>query len=146
MTSTLHVQGLWRARSSAFAGRAARVRVFRHNDIHSACAGALTGHACARMRGFRHCDNTLRVQGFGGPCCARILTTWFATKERGTYWGMWNIAHNLGGFLAPIVAGTAARMYGWKYGACAWGKDKPALASPRGQSAAPGPSCKCSAY
>lgn len=58
-----------------------------------------------------------RVQGFGGPCCARILTTWFATKERGTYWGMWNIAHNLGGFLAPIVAGTAARMYGWKYGA-----------------------------
>ncbi len=30
---------------------------------------------------------------------------------------MWNIAHNLGGFLAPIVAGTAARMYGWKYGA-----------------------------
>ena len=56
------------------------------------------------------------MQGFGGPCCARILTTWFATKERGTYWGMWNIAHNLGGFLAPIVAGTAARMYGWKYG------------------------------
>ena len=38
------------------------------------------------------------LQGFGGPCCARILTSWFATKERGTYWGMWNIAHNLGGF------------------------------------------------
>lgn len=29
---------------------------------------------------------------------------------------MWNIAHNLGGFLAPIVAGTAAKMYGWKWG------------------------------
>jgi sugar phosphate permease len=28
-------------------------------------------------------------QGVGGPCCARILTTWFASKERGTYWGMW---------------------------------------------------------
>ena len=27
------------------------------------------------------------LQGFGGPCCARILTSWFATKERGTYWG-----------------------------------------------------------
>lgn len=58
----------------------------------------------------------MRVQGFGGPCCARILTSWFATKERGTYWGMWNIAHNLGGFGAPILAGTAARYYGWKWG------------------------------
>ena len=58
----------------------------------------------------------MAVQGFGGPCCARILTSWFATKERGTYWGMWNIAHNLGGFGAPILAGTAARYYGWKWG------------------------------
>lgn len=56
------------------------------------------------------------MQGFGGPCCARILTSWFATKERGTYWGMWNIAHNLGGFGAPLLAGTAARLYGWKWG------------------------------
>ena len=45
-----------------------------------------------------------------------MLTTWFASKERGTYWGLWNIAHNLGGFLAPIVAGTAAGMFGWRYG------------------------------
>jgi sugar phosphate permease len=44
----------------------------------------------------------LYLQGFGGPCCARILTAWFASKERGTYWGMWNIAHNLGGFTAPV--------------------------------------------
>ncbi|GFH06600.1 MFS domain-containing protein [Haematococcus lacustris] len=44
------------------------------------------------------------LQGVGGPCCARILTTWFASKERGTYWGMWNIAHNLGGFAAPLAA------------------------------------------
>ncbi len=47
------------------------------------------------------------LQGFGGPCCARILTAWFATGERGTYWGMWNIAHNLGGFMAPIVCGAS---------------------------------------
>lgn len=26
-------------------------------------------------------------QGVGAPCCARILTSWFAAKERGTYWG-----------------------------------------------------------
>uniref|UniRef100_A0A6U9RBK6 Major facilitator superfamily (MFS) profile domain-containing protein n=1 Tax=Picocystis salinarum TaxID=88271 RepID=A0A6U9RBK6_9CHLO len=56
------------------------------------------------------------LQGFGGPCCARILTSWFATQERGTYWGMWNIAHNLGGFTAPLIAGTAARALGWQWG------------------------------
>jgi sugar phosphate permease len=58
------------------------------------------------------------LQGLGAPGCARILTSWFAAKERGTYWGMWNIAHNMGGFLAPLLAGTAAKMYGWQWGAC----------------------------
>jgi len=69
------------------------------------------------------------LQGFGAPSCAKILTSWFAAQERGTYWvrikilisillkfllqGMWNIAHNLGGFAAPILAGTAARTFGW---------------------------------
>ena len=56
------------------------------------------------------------LQGIGGPCCARILTTWFASKERGTYWGMWNVAHNLGGFAAPLIAGSAASRYGWSWG------------------------------
>ena len=56
------------------------------------------------------------LQGVGGPCCARILTSWFATEERGTYWGMWNIAHNLGGFMAPLLAGSAAASLGWKWG------------------------------
>lgn len=56
------------------------------------------------------------LQGFGAPSCAKILTSWFATKERGTYWGMWNIAHNLGGFAAPILAGSAARTFGWNWG------------------------------
>lgn len=56
------------------------------------------------------------LQGFGAPSCAKILTSWFAAKERGTYWGMWNIAHNLGGFAAPILAGTAARTFGWSWG------------------------------
>lgn len=56
------------------------------------------------------------LQGWGAPACAKILTAWFATGERGTYWGMWNIAHNLGGFSAPILAGTAARTFGWQWG------------------------------
>jgi sugar phosphate permease len=49
------------------------------------------------------------LQGVGAPTCATILTRWFASKERGTYWGMWNIAHNLGGFLAPIIVGEWRR-------------------------------------
>lgn len=34
-----------------------------------------------------------------------LLTRWFAARERGTYWGLWNISTNLGGFLSPIVVG-----------------------------------------
>ncbi|CAD7694789.1 unnamed protein product [Ostreobium quekettii] len=56
------------------------------------------------------------LQGLGGPCCARVLTNWWASGERGTYWGMWNIAHNVGGFLAPIIVGTVATKFGWRWG------------------------------
>merc|ERR1719379_2876798 len=46
------------------------------------------------------------LQGFGSPCCAKMITSWFATKERGTFWGLWNVAHNLGATSAPVIAGT----------------------------------------
>ena len=55
-------------------------------------------------------------QGIGGPTCASVLTKWFAAGERGTYWGMWNIAHNLGGFAAPVIVGYVAKEYGWRWG------------------------------
>jgi hypothetical protein len=29
---------------------------------------------------------------------------------------MWNIAHNLGGFLAPIIVGGCAKAFGWRWG------------------------------
>lgn len=72
------------------------------------------GHSLAWFVFFWGLNGTL--QGVGGPCCARILTTWFAGKERGTYWGMWNIAHNLGGFAAPLIAGGFAKSMGWQWG------------------------------
>ncbi|GBF99809.1 hypothetical protein Rsub_12562 [Raphidocelis subcapitata] len=56
------------------------------------------------------------LQGVGAPSCASILTRWWASKERGTYWGMWNIAHNLGGFLAPVIVGGCAKAFGWRWG------------------------------
>jgi sugar phosphate permease len=66
------------------------------------------------------CINGL-VQGCGAPSCAKILTAWFAGKERGTYWGLWNLSHNLGGFTAPLLAGTAAKSFGWRAGFAAPG-------------------------
>ncbi|CAL8460878.1 g409 [Coccomyxa elongata] len=56
------------------------------------------------------------LQGLGAPACARILTLWYPDKERGTFWGFWTASNNIGGFAAPILAGTAATMYGWRYG------------------------------
>ena len=48
------------------------------------------------------------MQGIGAPTCASVLTRWFATAERGTYWGLWSISHNVGGFVAPILIGKHA--------------------------------------
>lgn len=56
------------------------------------------------------------LQGMGAPACARILTAWFPTKERGTWWGFWTASNNIGGFCAPLVAGGAANAMGWRWG------------------------------
>ena len=57
-----------------------------------------------------------RPQGLGSPACARILTSWYPDRERGTFWGFWTASNNIGGFLAPIIAGNAAAHYGWRCG------------------------------
>jgi sugar phosphate permease len=70
---------------------------------------------------------------------------------------MWNIAHNLGGFAAPLIAGGFAKTMGWKWGMWAPGiiglvvgsivligcKDKPEdLGFPPVEPAAPKPTEK----
>lgn len=35
------------------------------------------------------------LQGASAPACAMLLTAWFAPKERGTYWGLWNSGQQL---------------------------------------------------
>lgn len=55
------------------------------------------------------------LQGLGAPACARLLTSWYPDRLRGTFWGFWTASNNVGGFAAPILAGTAARHYGWRY-------------------------------
>ncbi len=43
------------------------------------------------------------VQGMGWPACGRTLSHWFSQKERGTVVSLWNVAHNVGGALMPIL-------------------------------------------
>ncbi|MBM3464403.1 MAG: MFS transporter [Armatimonadetes bacterium] len=53
-------------------------------------------------------------QGMGFPPCARILANWFAPRERGTYWGIWNTSHQIGGAVILALAGVIAVNYGWR--------------------------------
>jgi OPA family glycerol-3-phosphate transporter-like MFS transporter len=39
------------------------------------------------------------VQGMGWPACGRVVAHWYSIRERGTAMSVWNLAHNVGGFL-----------------------------------------------
>jgi MFS transporter, OPA family, sugar phosphate sensor protein UhpC len=54
-------------------------------------------------------------QGTGWPPCARLLTHWYSRNERGTWWGIWNTSHNVGGFLIPYFAAACMAWMGWRY-------------------------------
>ncbi|PWU15712.1 MAG: MFS transporter family glucose-6-phosphate receptor UhpC [Chlamydiae bacterium] len=54
-------------------------------------------------------------QGWGWPPCARLLTHWYSQKERGTWWGLWNTSHSVGGALIPLIAAFCAQKWGWRY-------------------------------
>lgn len=53
-------------------------------------------------------------QGFGWPPCARLLSYWYSTKSRGTWWSIWSTSHNIGGGLIPIIVTTCAYYAGWR--------------------------------
>jgi MFS transporter, OPA family, sugar phosphate sensor protein UhpC len=54
-------------------------------------------------------------QGWGWPPCARLLTHWYSQKERGTWWGIWNSSHSVGGAVIPLIAAFCAQAWGWRY-------------------------------
>ena len=56
------------------------------------------------------------LQGLGAPACAKLLTQWYSSSERGTAWSIWTASNNVGGFAVPWIAGTAAGMMGWRWG------------------------------
>lgn len=55
------------------------------------------------------------MQGMGWPPCGRSLGHWFSENERGTKFAIWNIAHNVGGGIAGIVAAESLNFFGWRY-------------------------------
>ena len=40
----------------------------------------------------------------GWPPSGRTMVYWFSIKERGTKMSIWNVAHNIGGALMPLLA------------------------------------------
>ncbi len=54
------------------------------------------------------------IQGMGWPPCGRSIGHWFGLKERGSVFAIWNVAHNIGGGIAGILAAYAASQYGWQ--------------------------------
>ena len=43
-------------------------------------------------------------QGMGWPPSGRTMVYWFSITERGTKMSIWNVAHNVGGALMPVLA------------------------------------------
>lgn len=53
-------------------------------------------------------------QGFGWPPCARLLTHWYSRSERGSWWSSWNISHNIGGAIIPLLTAFCVTHWGWR--------------------------------
>jgi OPA family sugar phosphate sensor protein UhpC-like MFS transporter len=55
-------------------------------------------------------------QGFGSPGGVVSLSQWFSNRERGTYYGIWSMAHPLGEGLTFAVLAVLVEWYGWRAG------------------------------
>ena len=53
-------------------------------------------------------------QSMGWPPCARLLTHWYGRRELGTWWGIWNASHQIGGAGIVLLAGYLVSTYGWR--------------------------------
>lgn len=43
------------------------------------------------------------AQGMGWPASGRVMVHWYSIKERGTAMSIWNLAHNVGGFMVGAL-------------------------------------------
>jgi OPA family glycerol-3-phosphate transporter-like MFS transporter len=50
-------------------------------------------------------------QGMGWPACGRVVAHWYSVRERGTAMSIWNLAHNVGGFLVGPMTILALELF-----------------------------------
>jgi len=55
-------------------------------------------------------------QGFGAPGGVVSLAQWFSNRERGTYYGIWSMAHPLGEGLTFAALAALVEWFGWHAG------------------------------
>ncbi|MBW2700970.1 MAG: MFS transporter [Deltaproteobacteria bacterium] len=55
------------------------------------------------------------IQGMGWPPCGRSIGHWYSVRERGSIFAVWNVAHNVGGGIAGVLAAWAAGNWDWRY-------------------------------
>jgi len=55
-------------------------------------------------------------QTFGAAPCIVSLNQWFSNKDRGTLYGVWFSAHNIGTGLTYILTAKIVGFYGWQMG------------------------------
>lgn len=55
-------------------------------------------------------------QTFGAAPCIVSLNQWFSNKERGTLYGVWFSAHNIGTGLTYIITAYIVASFGWRMG------------------------------
>jgi len=53
-------------------------------------------------------------QGFGWPPCARFLTHWYSQNERGSWWSICSLSHNVGAFIIPWIIGLCLYFFDWR--------------------------------
>ncbi len=54
-------------------------------------------------------------QGMGWAPCGRSIGHWYSENERGMKFAIWNVATNVGGGLAGVIAAYSAGWLGWRF-------------------------------
>ena len=55
-------------------------------------------------------------QSMGAPACVVGLTRWFEPRQRGTFYGLWSAAHNIGEGLTFVLTSLVVSAWGWRGG------------------------------
>jgi len=53
-------------------------------------------------------------QSWGWPPITKQLTYWYSKKERGLWWGICSISHNIGGAIIPLIITYLSFNFGWR--------------------------------